>query len=193
MSVHEKAGAAAPRETTTAAGRRATPDKDREERSEREAEFSSFYRDVIRQLTGFLINHGASLPVAADIAQDTMIKAYSRWSEIRQPRAWVHTVASRALLRKLTNAREDPVEELPEPTRLVAHTDPVTQWEAHYDTLRMLDALPPRQRQVLAWTLNGFSPAEIAEHLELTPEAVRASLMKARRTAAARLRVGGEE
>ncbi|MFF4902852.1 sigma factor-like helix-turn-helix DNA-binding protein [Streptomyces sp. NPDC001068] len=42
---------------------------------------------------------------------------------------------------------------------------------------------PARQRQVLAWTLSEFTPAEIAEQLNMTPEAVRASLKKARRAA----------
>lgn len=31
-------------------------------------EFSAFYRSTIRPLVGFLINQGAELPVAADIA-----------------------------------------------------------------------------------------------------------------------------
>ncbi|MFE4492462.1 RNA polymerase sigma factor [Streptomyces niveus] len=157
-----------------------------------DAEFSSFYRGTIRELTGFLINQGAALPVAADIAQDTMTKAYRRWTDIRQPRAWVHTVASRALIRRIADLREDPVGQLPEPTSLLAVTDPVTEWETQYDALRLLTVLPPRQRQVLAWTLNGFTPSEIAEHLGLTAEAVRASLKKARRTAAAHLRNRGE-
>ncbi|WP_411156985.1 sigma factor-like helix-turn-helix DNA-binding protein [Nocardia cyriacigeorgica] len=44
-----------------------------------------------------------------------------------------------------------------------------------------LQTLPSRQRQVMAWTLAEYKPAEIAEILRITPEAVRSNLRKARR------------
>lgn len=153
-------------------------------RSALDEEFSSFYRDNIRKLVGFLVNHGASVHVAADIAQDTMSKAYRRWSEIEQPRAWIHTVASRALVRHVSDIHEEPAEQVPEPTSLLPNPDAAAAWETQQDTLRMLKSLPMRQRQVLAWTLSEYTPAEIAEQLGMTPEAVRSSLKKARRAAA---------
>jgi DNA-directed RNA polymerase specialized sigma24 family protein len=36
----------------------------------------------------------------------------------------------------------------------------------------------------MAWSLDGYTPAEIATELQITAEAVRASLMKARRALA---------
>ncbi|WP_331767827.1 sigma factor-like helix-turn-helix DNA-binding protein [Embleya sp. NBC_00896] len=53
-------------------------------------------------------------------------------------------------------------------------------------------ATPPRQRQVLAWTLAGFTPSEIAQELGLTSDAVRANLMKGRRRAALYLKTREE-
>jgi RNA polymerase sigma factor (sigma-70 family) len=156
-------------------------------------EFSAFYRSTVQKLTGFLIHQGAALPVAADIAQETMIKAYRRWSEIRQPQAWVRTVASRALVRKVADIREDSVEQVPEPTSLLPRPDAFAEWEVRHDALRIAQSLPPRQRQIFAWTLSGFDPSEIAEELGLTPEAVRASLMKARRTVAGHLKEREEQ
>ncbi|MCT9113317.1 RNA polymerase sigma factor [Streptomyces mirabilis] len=144
-------------------------------------EFSHFYRATIRALTGFLVNQGAPLPEAADIAQDTMTQAYRRWTELRAPRAWVHTVASRTYIRRLNDVREEPVDPPPEPTSLLLKPNGVAEWEARHDVLQQIWALPPRQRQVLAWTISEYTPTEIAEQLGLTPEAVRASLMKARR------------
>lgn len=50
------------------------------------------------------------------------------------------------------------------------------------------EALPPRQREVFQLAdLEGYSPAEIAEMLQMKPVSVRASLFKARR--AIRLRI----
>ncbi|GGP61056.1 RNA polymerase sigma factor [Streptomyces abikoensis] len=158
-------------------------------RARREADeaFSAFYRATIRPLVGFLINQGASLAVAADIAQDTMTKAYQRWSELRDPRAWAHTVASRALIRTFASVDEDLVGAVPEPTSLLARPDAIAEWEARYDARPMLASLPPRQRQALAWTLAGYTPGDIAELLGLPVDTVRGNLAKARRAAAAYL------
>jgi RNA polymerase sigma-70 factor (ECF subfamily) len=54
----------------------------------------------------------------------------------------------------------------------------------------MIEQLPPRQRQVLAWTYDGATPTEIAEALQISPDAVRANLHKAR---AAMRRILGED
>ncbi|MFJ3901360.1 RNA polymerase sigma factor [Streptomyces sp. NPDC090025] len=150
-----------------------------------DAEFAAFYRAMIKPLVGFLVRQGASLPLAADIAQETMLSAHRRWADLRAPKAWVHTVASRELGRVLYGTKEEPVAELPAPTALLAHPDLASAWEAQDLALRVLAALPPRQRQVLAWTLAGFRPVEIAEQLELSAETVRGNLRKARLAAAA--------
>jgi RNA polymerase sigma-70 factor (ECF subfamily) len=61
----------------------------------------------------------------------------------------------------------------------------VEAWEQQHEVLRLLKHLPPRQRQVLAWTFDGYTPSEIAEELAINSEAVRSSLKLARRTLAA--------
>ncbi|MCX5278302.1 RNA polymerase sigma factor [Streptomyces virginiae] len=161
-------------------------------RQAKDEAFSAFYRATVRSLVGFLINQGAAVPVAADIAQDTMLSAYERWNTIDRPRAWVHTVASRALLRKMVSCEEQPVEQVPETTSLLADTDMIGEWEARHDLLPLLRALPDRQRQVLAWALSGFTPGDIADQLGMSDEAVRASLYKARRAVTAAIK-GREE
>jgi DNA-directed RNA polymerase specialized sigma24 family protein len=47
--------------------------------------------------------------------------------------------------------------------------------------LAALQALPPRQRQVMAWIIDGFGAAEIARELGVSPESVRQSYAKARK------------
>ncbi|MEU0054659.1 sigma-70 family RNA polymerase sigma factor [Streptomyces sp. NPDC006309] len=154
----------------------------------KDEEFSIFYRETIRMLIGFLINQGASLADASDIAQTTMTAAYQRWSGINNHRSWVFTVAARALVRKIADVRENPVDEIPEPSSLTPRPDAMIEWELRHYALSIIRNLPARQRQVLAWTLSDFTPAEIAEQLGMSPEAVRASLKKARRAATTRIR-----
>ncbi|MER8012378.1 sigma-70 family RNA polymerase sigma factor [Streptomyces sp. NPDC094149] len=150
---------------------------------QRNEEFAAFYRANVRSLTGFLINHGAGVQVAADIAQEAMTDAYRNWDRITHPKAWVHKAASRALVRKVASV-EDSVDDVPEPSSLVPRPDAIAEWEAQHDALPLLRSLPMKQRQVMAWTLAGFTPADIADHLGLLAENVRANLKKARRAAA---------
>jgi len=162
-------------------------------RQARDKAFSAFYRSTVRSLVGFLVNQGADVHVAADIAQDTMLSAYRRWETIDRPRAWVHTVASRALVRRIASCEEQPVAQVPEPTSLLAGPDVIADWEARHDLLPLLRSLPARQRQVLAWALSGFPPRDIAEQLGIGDEAVRASLYKARRAIAEAIKEREEE
>lgn len=167
-------------------GSSATPTSSASGDSSRDDEFSQFYCLTVRDLTGFLIMQGARLADAADIAQDTLCSAYRRWRAIDNPRAWSYRTASRALLRRLVSGREDLVGEPPEPNPLLSATA-VEGWEQQQDIVVLLAQLPPRQRQVMAWTLYGYTPKEIADELGIRPEAVRANLMKARRALAQHL------
>lgn len=158
-----------------------------------DAAFSAFYRQFTPTLVGFLIWQGARLPDAADLAQATMSEAYRHWSTIREPKAWARRVASRALARQIASIEEDSVGEIPEHSTLLPPQTNVTAWEQQHEVLRVLALLPPRQRQVMAWKLEGYTPAEIAEELKITGEAVRASLMKARKALAQHLDMTGDE
>lgn len=158
-----------------------------------DAAFRAFYREFTPQLVAWLTFQGARLPVAADITQETMIKVHQNWSAINHPRAWSRRVASRALARHIARIEEDPVDDVPEHTSLLPPLTNVAAWEQRHEVLRVLDLLPLRQQQVMAWTLDGYTPAQIADELKITAEAVRSSLKKARRTLAAYLTSGGDE
>ena len=148
-----------------------------------EHEFARFYRDHIGRLAAYLMYQGAAADLAADIAQDAMIAAYPRWAEIKSPRAYTWTVAYRAFIRHAVNDHEQPAGEVPEPTPLLPHPGEAEAWLQEQHIIRVLRALPPRQRQVLALTIDGWTSAEIAELLGLDPAAVRSNLKKARRNA----------
>ncbi|MFD7973681.1 RNA polymerase sigma factor [Streptomyces clavifer] len=159
-------------------------------------EFEAFYREVTPKLVGFLIRQGARLAIAAEIAQDTMLKAYRKWAEIDSPSGWVHRVASRELIRYIARTEADDLcEDVPEASSLLPSPSAAAEWEQQQDLLRLLADLPPRQRQIMAWKYDGHTPAEIAEELGISPIAVRASLLKSRRALAALMaqREGGED
>jgi RNA polymerase sigma factor (sigma-70 family) len=155
------------------------------------AAFTAFYRGEIRALVAFLLYLGASLPDAADLAQETMIDAYRGWAAIAHPRAWTRSVASRKYGRRVASA-EAPVDLVEESPLLPAHHD-VTDWDQRHHILQLLAGLPWRQRQVMAWTFDGHRPHEIAAELNITPQAVRSSLKLARRALAAQLDQAGDD
>jgi RNA polymerase sigma factor (sigma-70 family) len=155
-----------------------------------EDEFSRFYREHFPRLVAYLIYQGATAHLAADLAQDAMTTAYRRWPEITAPRAYVYKVAGRAFLRQTLD--ELPVGDVPEPTSVLPRPGEAEAWLQTQLIITVLRALPPRQRQVLALTIDGWPPADISTLLDLTPEAVRSNLMKARRSASEHRRTAEE-
>jgi len=150
------------------------------------AAFAAFYRAQISALVRFLVWMGARLPDAADIAQDTMIEAFNSWQIIQHPRAWARRVASRKYLRRCLATAEEPGDQVDGSPLLPACPD-LTEWDQHREIRRLLALLPPRQRQVMAWTYDGYQPHEIADELDITAEAVRSSLKLARQKLAQQL------
>lgn len=148
--------------------------------TEREAEFTQFYRETTKPLVAFLILQGATVTEAADVAQDTMAKAFQRWHTINHPHAWTRRVASRTFIRLRVDQPETPVDPPPQPPLL--RSGDIEGWELRHDLVRALARLPPRQRQVMAWTLAGHAPAEIADELAIPPATVRQHLYLARQT-----------
>lgn len=159
----------------------------------RDAEFAAFYRQSVPRLVGFLIWLGVPPTDAADVAQEAMIKAHRRWDEIEAPEAWVRRVASRHWAAHVAHIRESPVDPLPEDNSLLPEPTSIDLVEQRHDIMRLLRQLSPRQRQVLAWHLDGYSGPEIARELMITPEAVRSNLRKARHAVATLRRKEAEQ
>lgn len=149
--------------------------------------FNAFYRRFFPRLVTFLMWQGARLPDAAGITQVTMIKAHKHWSTIREPDAWARRVASRELARQIARIKEDPAGEIPEHSSLLLSLTNVAVWEQQHEVLRELSRLSLRQRQVMAWSLEGYTPAEIAKELKITSDTVLANLEQARKALAQHL------
>ncbi|ADL47659.1 sigma-70 family RNA polymerase sigma factor [Micromonospora aurantiaca (nom. illeg.)] len=142
-------------------------------------EFSAFYRDYATRLAAFLISIGVPQSDALDIMQETMHKAYQRWCRIEHPKAWVKATASKAYAERLAKLDPVPVEDIAD--RLPAVPSGADVADTKHAILTALRQLPMRQRQVLAWSFEGHTPAEIADQLRMTAEAVRSSLYKGRK------------
>ena len=157
------------------------------------AEFTAFYRESAPQLVAFLRWQGASLPDAAECAQEALVACYQRWSRIEHHYAWCRLVASRLYVRRVASVEElvDDVEASGR-SPLIRSSREIEWFENLHTVLRLIDCLPPRERQVLAWTYDGAEDTEIAAALQITVQAVRSSRLKAR-AALRHLKNGGGE
>jgi RNA polymerase sigma-70 factor (ECF subfamily) len=145
--------------------------------SDSSTEFSAFYRKSFSRLVSFLMLQGADLADATDIAQESMIDVYRKWESISKPEAWVRTVASRKYHTSIASI--DRSADRLSGRKTVQDMDIAEREEGH-DVLGLLERLPPRQRQVMAWSYDGFTPSEIANELNMTAPAVRRTLKGAR-------------
>ena len=147
--------------------------------------FRDFYQQHTPRLVAFLMRLGARAEDAADIAQETMTRAYKGWEGIEHPRAWTRTVGSREYLRRLLADRDEPVAEIPGQllgSSMAGAGEAAMLGPEQARVLELLRLLPPRQRQVMAWVYDEYTPVEIAAILNLDPGTVRVSLHKARET-----------
>jgi RNA polymerase sigma factor (sigma-70 family) len=147
-----------------------------------DVEFAEFFRAEHKKLIRFVMAIGAGGDEAAEIAQATFFKAFEGWDVIRTPRAWIRRVAVNELTAARKAARrETPQATLPDAPVPVSTALAVELTEEARQVLAALQALPPRQRQVMAWIIDGFGAAEIARELGVSPESVRQNHAKARK------------
>ncbi len=148
----------------------------------RDVEFAEFFRAEHKKLIRFVMAIGAGGDEAAEIAQVTFFKAFESWDVIRAPRAWIRRVAVNELTAARQAARrETPRATLPDAPVPVPAALAVELTEEARQVLAALQGLPPRQRQVMAWIIDGFGAADIARELWVSPESVRQSYAKARK------------
>ncbi|AYN31607.1 RNA polymerase ECF-subfamily sigma factor [Streptomyces albus] len=141
------------------------------------------FRLYYAQHTGRLVRHlmrlGAEPYEAAEAVQSAFTEAYAVWPHLTHPGAWLRTVAYRHFLRREARRREltDAPPDSPSPSC------PLRAVEIKEEELRVYEALaslPPQPRRVMAWHLDGYRTAEIAQALGMQPEAVRQNLARAR-------------
>jgi DNA-directed RNA polymerase specialized sigma24 family protein len=138
-------------------------------------EFDAFFREDFAPLVAFLCKAGFEVETARDVAAEAMVHALEAWPTPEDPRAWVRRVAGR-LLDAPEDARADwTLAGDPRDTRKLA-----SLVDQHAHLIDLLAVLPGRQRMVLAWSLDGFTPAQIAQALRIAPATVRSNLRHVR-------------
>jgi RNA polymerase sigma factor (sigma-70 family) len=105
------------------------------------------------------------------------------WRTIRFPHAWVRKVAQHEYFRHCRDAaRETSLDAAPGRADRPAGISAAVALEQQADTREILTAiaaLPPKQRQVMAWHWDGFSDAEVARELGDSEAAVRKNRSRA--------------
>ncbi len=137
-------------------------------------DFDAFFRADFAPLVAFLCKAGFEVETARDVAAEAMLHALEAWPSIEEPRAWVRRAAGRLLDAPEPARREwTPVGDLDD-EKLTALV------EQHSRIIELLAALPDQQRMVLTWSLDGFTPNQIAKALRITPATVRSNLRHVR-------------
>jgi RNA polymerase sigma-70 factor (ECF subfamily) len=142
-----------------------------------------FYRKHAPRMLASLMRRGVRRVDAEEIVAITIAEVVRRWNDIDDPERYANTVAKHELIRQLTAKAEVPTADIVD---LVGGSyDTTDDWVQINELYRLLALLPARQCQVLTlYVQYKCTPKEIAELLDITPAAARASLKKAKRTLA---------
>jgi RNA polymerase sigma factor (sigma-70 family) len=142
-------------------------------------EYAMVYQAEKPRLIRYLLHCGASYQAADDAAQHALTTLYVKWGNVRNPGPWLRKVAMREL-RRASVINECSLEDHDQP--LDAQPGPVCI-ESFLEKDIVLSAilqLPLSQRQVFALHFDQFKTSEIAEILQISEDAVRQNLARAR-------------
>ena len=140
-------------------------------------EFDEFFRATYPRLIAFLVRLGASRDEADDAASQAFMTVYQRWSDIEARDAYLFAVGRQTWYRQMTRTRRE-IDVAP--AQLWSLADPAPDRSDTQHVLGLLRRLPPGQRRVMAWSLDGYTPDEIAKILKLSVATVRSNLRHAR-------------
>jgi len=134
---------------------------------------------------------GLAVADAEDVVQETLLAIHLKrhtWNAAEPIGPWIWAIARNKLvdaLRRRGNRVDIPIEQFMD----VLPADDGSAAMGSRDMERHLEALPPRQRQVLrAIAVDGASISDMAARLDMTPGAVRVALHRGLTALAAKFR-----
>jgi RNA polymerase sigma-70 factor, ECF subfamily len=144
--------------------------------------------NLIPSLFRFVCRLTGQADWAEDLTQETLLRAWEKRRQIREAgsvRVWLFRIAVNLFRDQVRQNKRRPVLEpdaesaldpSPEPSRTLGEREEVLE------VLKVLEQLPPRQREVLHLSaVEEFRVAEIAEILGISPNAVKVNLCEARK------------
>ncbi len=142
--------------------------------------FPTFYKQYYPLLVRILISQSCDTRWAEDVAQDTMLAAYSKWEELlgyERPDSWLFKVAIRRLRRieaKIRRERPYPDDTL-SAARDIGLAAAEDNWvNDHLEVVAGVRALPRRQAEVIALHyLADYSLEETADILGISLSSVK--------------------
>ncbi len=152
------------------------------------SDFQTLFREVYPRLVSLGTLKSGRPDIARELAQETMARAHDRWSDVgayEAPAAWCRTVMVNLLIdhHRSTAAERRAIDRLahraaPPPTP----TPALDEWN------ELLAPLSERQRLIVTLHYaDDLSTGQIAQLLDTSRGAVKATLFKARRTMRRRL------
>ncbi|MFD6694988.1 RNA polymerase sigma factor [Micromonospora aurantiaca (nom. illeg.)] len=147
--------------------------------------FDNYYRSDSKRLFSFLLKLGATIQEAEDASQDAWEEVFTRWDVIgsTNPAAYARTVAEQRFIRSRARTKSEH-EKLMQAgwatERPFADTHYVLLKDEAQRLIKIMQGLPYAQRRVLAWSIDGFKNAEIAEAIEQPVATVRSNLRHAK-------------
>jgi RNA polymerase sigma-70 factor (ECF subfamily) len=158
--------------------------------------FPTFFRSAYRELLKTAMYTGATKHEADEATAAAMREVLRRWGELNDPLAYARRAVVSNFIkentRNLDRIRRRQVEQ--HAGTAEGRTDlNLTVWEDREWVLQMLRSLPPGQRAVMAFVVDGFTPTETSTLLGRSPAAIRQSLHDARVRLKAALQRGAVE
>ncbi len=145
--------------------------------------FADFFREHYRDLLKVAMYAGATMHEADEATAAVMKEILRRWDEVDDPLAYARrAVVSNFVKEKTRGLDRVRRRQVERGAGTVAGREDrsLTVWEDREWVMQMLRSLPPGQRDVMAFIVDGFTSTEIAALLGRSPDAVRQSLCGAR-------------
>jgi RNA polymerase sigma-70 factor (ECF subfamily) len=141
------------------------------------------YSGLARRLAA---SHEANPEAARDLAQEIMVAVWRAWPAFRQQcseRTYVARIAHNRIVSHIARAvRQPPFHEIPEelPSPEPSPEEAAMHHSDRQQLLALVRTLPLAYREVAVLMLEGFTPAEAADTLGLTTNAVAIRATRAR-------------
>ena len=159
--------------------------------------FNTYHKAVFAKIDRMQRNHIDPAVDAADIAQETFIKAFKKRHQVREPEkleGWLLTIARNLTLNEIRNAKRrtgnlflESLNSLSISEREARYATSLAETDAEQAEVeqdmkaKLLRLLSDKDREVVALMHEGFTIQEIAAAIDATPDAVQKRLERIRK------------